>query len=161
MKSKITIHTAPNFKPCIKVVEPTDQWMNDGSDSDDVRDVLVRGFREQLNHKSNTVELIFQGSNQDYILCPVEDELSYFERIIITKYINDSDRGESLLKLAKMIQETLNQVKSPEVVFECALCEREYFSDQRTPNRPNVCLKCTAEENNNKSLRGEGTRVTL
>lgn len=32
--------------------------------------------------------------------------------------------------------------------LECAICEREYTREQSQPNRPNVCNKCYAEENN-------------
>lgn len=101
MKSRITIHTAPNYLPCIKVSEGQDE-------SDDVRDQLVRGFRECLKHKSNTVQLIFQDSNSEYILFPVEDELSYFQNHVLNKYLSDPASRKALLCIASLINREIN-----------------------------------------------------
>lgn len=108
MKSKITIHTAPNFKPCIKVVEAKNHYLTTDGSEEDVRDVLVKGFRELLAHKSHTAQVIFEGSEGEYIILPVEDELKYFEGLIYQKYIGDSGSREKLLEIAKMIDTHLN-----------------------------------------------------
>lgn len=101
MRSKITIHTAPNFKPCIKVVESKSHYLTSDTE-EDVRDVLVRGFRELLAHTSSTIQISYQETDT-YLLLPVEDEIKYFEGIIAQKYINDSDYREKLLELANLI----------------------------------------------------------
>lgn len=106
MLSKITIHTAPNYKPCIRVVEPYYHHEADVS-SDDVRDALVRGFRELLDHKSNSAEIIFQGSNQEYIIYPIEDELKYIEKLVYKWLDTDNAGRKKLMEISKMIQQNL------------------------------------------------------
>lgn len=107
MRSKITIDTASNFKPCIRVSEGATPFMQD-SQIEDVRDKLVMGFRELLHHKSNTVQVIFEGSNSDYILMPVEDELRYFEGRCRQIVFPTHDSEE-----AKRIEEFFNWVRNP------------------------------------------------
>jgi len=103
MESKITIHTAPNFKPCIKVLEVQ---------SEDVRDNLVRGLREQLNYQSSTFSFHINeqlGNKTEYLLLPVEDELKYFEGVIMQKYIADSASQQKLINFAQSILTATNQ----------------------------------------------------
>lgn len=104
MKSRITIHTAPNFRPCIRVIEGID-------DTQDVKDILVVGFRELLEHRSSTVEVIYQNGSQDYILYPVTDEIGYFENQIYQKYLNDHSSLEKLEKLAKTLNDGIAKMK--------------------------------------------------
>ena len=108
MRSKITIHTAPNFKPCIRVTEPQEHWSVDSPDSDDVRDVLVKGFRELLHNKSNTAFIEFQNNNE-YLICPVEDEISYFKGRILNVWVKDSASKESLLEIARLINDMCSE----------------------------------------------------
>lgn len=107
MKSRITIDTASNFKPCIRVVEPQSHYLID-SDSEDVRDKLVKGFRELLNHTSNTVEVIREGEG-NYMLYPVEDELSYMT-CLVHKWMHYSEARVKLRELAKKIIEDTTEV---------------------------------------------------
>lgn len=102
MRSKITIHTTKDFKPCIKIVEPHNHHMID-YENDDVRDELVKGFRESLK-QSRTVKVeIESGGNAKYSLIPIDDELNYFETEIVIKYFNDSDRRQQLFDIAEFI----------------------------------------------------------
>lgn len=105
MKSKITIHTGSNYKPCIKVVEAANHYMPD-SDTEDVRDRLVKGFRDQLNHLSNTATIIMEG-NYEYNILPVEDEIRYFMDTILQKYVSDYSYKERLIELANYILDTI------------------------------------------------------
>jgi len=105
MKSKITIHTGSNYKPCIKVVEASTHWLNE-NDQEDVRDRLVKGFRDQLNHISNTATIIMEG-NYEYNILPVEDEIRYFNDTIRQKYISDYSYKERLIELANYILDTI------------------------------------------------------
>lgn len=100
MRSKITIDTASNFKPCIRVQEPQSHHLID-SDTEDVRDKLVKGFRELLHHRSSTVEVIHEGDN-NYILYPVEDELSYMA-CLVHKWMHDSEARVKLKAMAHKI----------------------------------------------------------
>jgi len=107
MRSKITIHTAPNFKPCIRVQE-AGYPNNTEEQYEDVRDVLVKGFHELLHHKSNTAQIVFEVPNE-YLILPVEDELNYIEGVIMNKWIKDSESIEQLLKIADLIYKKLTK----------------------------------------------------
>lgn len=150
MRSKITIDTASNFKPCIRVQEPQSHHMID-SDTEDVRDKLVKGFRELLHHTSSTVEVIYEGGENHYILYPVEDELSYM-KVLVHKWMHDTEARVKLKAMAHKILIDLGEgvvdAVSERIVFEKfhTMCLEslspenfealEKINDELTNNRP-------------------------
>lgn len=110
MLSKITIDTAPNFKPCIKVSEVS---------SEDVRDRLVFGLRDQLKHKSNTFEIVFHGVSPDqehiYTLHPVDDELMYIEKLVCKWLGQDNEANSKLFRIAKILNDALDNHEESQI----------------------------------------------
>lgn len=106
MKSKITIHTSPSFKPCIKVVERSGQLASE--EGEDVRDTLVKGLRESLEHTSSTFQLVFQNEHE-YTIHPVADELAYFESVIYGRYLHAVNCRERLKSLVTLINNAIEE----------------------------------------------------